>query len=80
MAFIVDIKIAFFSPGKFVAIHGTVVRVGNVKPLVTKMAFSCNLCGEIQVGINQRSWYFTDKSRTMLVKVKAAFIARKTSF
>ena len=35
--------------GKFVAIRGTVVRVSNVKPLVTNMAFSCNLCGEMQV-------------------------------
>ncbi|CAH3150664.1 unnamed protein product, partial [Porites evermanni] len=35
--------------GKFVAIRGTAVRVSNVKPLVTNMAFSCNLCGEIQV-------------------------------
>ncbi|XP_015763599.1 PREDICTED: DNA helicase MCM8-like, partial [Acropora digitifera] len=34
--------------GKFVAIHGTVVRVSNVKPLVMGMAFSCNLCGETQ--------------------------------
>ena len=36
--------------GKFVAIHGTVIRVSNVKPLVKKMAFSCNLCSETQVG------------------------------
>ncbi|XP_029211666.1 DNA helicase MCM8-like [Acropora muricata] len=34
--------------GKFVTIHGTVVRVSNVKPLVMGMAFSCNLCGETQ--------------------------------
>ncbi|EDO27446.1 predicted protein, partial [Nematostella vectensis] len=34
--------------GKFVAIRGTVVRVSNVKPMVTKMAFTCNLCGEAQ--------------------------------
>ena len=36
--------------GKFVAIHGTVIRVSNVKPLVIKMAFSCNLWSETQVG------------------------------
>lgn len=35
--------------GKFVAIHGTVIRVSNVKPLVKKMAFSCNLCSQMQV-------------------------------
>lgn len=40
---------AFLLAGKFVAIHGTVVRVSNVKPLVMGMAFSCNLCGETQV-------------------------------
>ena len=34
------------------AIHGTVIRVSNVKPLVKKMAFSCNLCSETQVSIN----------------------------
>ncbi|RMX34536.1 hypothetical protein pdam_00021143 [Pocillopora damicornis] len=34
--------------GKFVAIHGTVIRVSNVKPLVKKMAFSCNLCSQTQ--------------------------------
>ena len=40
---------AFLLAGKFVTIHGTVVRVSNVKPLVMGMAFSCNLCGETQV-------------------------------
>ena len=45
------LMIAFLLAGKFVAIHGTVVRVSNVKPLVMGMAFSCNLCGETQV------WY-----------------------
>lgn len=34
--------------GKFVAIRGTVVRVSNIKPLCTKMAFVCNLCGDVQ--------------------------------
>ncbi|OCT79262.1 hypothetical protein XELAEV_18026072mg [Xenopus laevis] len=34
--------------GKYVALRGTVVRVGNIKPLCTKMAFSCNMCGDIQ--------------------------------
>ncbi|XP_028409648.1 DNA helicase MCM8-like isoform X2 [Dendronephthya gigantea] len=35
--------------GKFVAIRGTVVRVSSVKPLVTHMAFLCNVCKETQV-------------------------------
>nr|QIC49968.1 DNA helicase MCM8 [Actinia equina] len=37
-----NLKANYF--GKFVAIRGTVVRVSNVKPLVIKMGFSCNLC------------------------------------
>ena len=31
------------------SLHGTVVRVGNIRPLVTKMAFSCQRCLEVQV-------------------------------
>ncbi|XP_065748057.1 DNA helicase MCM8 isoform X3 [Phocoena phocoena] len=34
--------------GKYVALRGTVVRVSNIKPLCTKMAFLCAACGEIQ--------------------------------
>ncbi|KAM8947570.1 DNA helicase MCM8 [Pelodytes ibericus] len=34
--------------GKYVALRGTVVRVSNIKPLCTKMAFSCNMCGDVQ--------------------------------
>lgn len=34
--------------GKYISIRGTVVRVGNIKPLCTKMAFRCAACGEIQ--------------------------------
>ncbi|XP_006626063.1 DNA helicase MCM8 [Lepisosteus oculatus] len=34
--------------GKYVALRGTVVRVSNIKPLCTKMAFTCNTCGYIQ--------------------------------
>uniref|UniRef100_UPI00358FB3BE DNA helicase MCM8 isoform X2 n=1 Tax=Myxine glutinosa TaxID=7769 RepID=UPI00358FB3BE len=36
------------SYGKFVAIRGTVVRVGNIKPLCVQLAFSCNTCGTEQ--------------------------------
>lgn len=43
--------IIFFPSGKFVAICGTVVRVSNVKPLVIKMGFSCNLCAYQQVSV-----------------------------
>ncbi|KAM4695002.1 DNA helicase MCM8 isoform 2-T2 [Discoglossus pictus] len=34
--------------GKYVSLRGTVVRVSNIKPLCTKMAFSCNTCGDVQ--------------------------------
>ncbi|XP_033631713.1 DNA helicase MCM8-like [Asterias rubens] len=35
--------------GKFVSVRGTVVRVSNIKPYCTKMAFQCNTCGDIQI-------------------------------
>ncbi|XP_029449349.1 DNA helicase MCM8-like isoform X2 [Rhinatrema bivittatum] len=34
--------------GKYVSLRGTVVRVGNIKPLCIKMAFVCNICGDVQ--------------------------------
>ncbi|KAB1262745.1 DNA helicase MCM8 [Camelus dromedarius] len=34
--------------GKYIALRGTVVRVSNIKPLCTKMAFLCAACGGIQ--------------------------------
>uniref|UniRef100_A0A8C9JRC4 DNA helicase MCM8 n=1 Tax=Panthera tigris altaica TaxID=74533 RepID=A0A8C9JRC4_PANTA len=34
--------------GKYIAVRGTVVRVSNIKPLCTKMAFLCAACGEVQ--------------------------------
>ncbi|XP_057199644.1 DNA helicase MCM8 isoform X2 [Triplophysa rosa] len=34
--------------GKLVAIRGTVVRVSNIKPLCSKLAFTCNSCGDTQ--------------------------------
>ncbi|XP_014673549.1 PREDICTED: DNA helicase MCM8-like isoform X2 [Priapulus caudatus] len=36
------------SCGKLVSVRGTLVRVGNVKPLCRSMAFSCNACGAEQ--------------------------------
>jgi DNA helicase MCM8 len=33
--------------GKFVSIRGTVVRVGNIKPMVSQMDFQCVRCGVI---------------------------------
>ncbi|XP_071080734.1 DNA helicase MCM8-like [Haliotis cracherodii] len=34
--------------GKFVCVKGTVVRVSNIKPLCTAMAFECAGCGTVQ--------------------------------
>ncbi|XP_060580099.1 DNA helicase MCM8-like [Ruditapes philippinarum] len=34
--------------GKFVSVKGTVVRVSNIKPLCTILAFECNNCSTIQ--------------------------------
>uniref|UniRef100_A0A8C9NZD3 DNA helicase MCM8 n=1 Tax=Spermophilus dauricus TaxID=99837 RepID=A0A8C9NZD3_SPEDA len=34
--------------GKYISLRGTVVRVSNIKPLCTKMAFLCAACGEVQ--------------------------------
>jgi DNA helicase MCM8 len=43
--------------GKLVTIRGTAVRVGNVKPLVTQMAFQCNGCNKVQVHVFQDGKY-----------------------
>ncbi|KAL8173025.1 UNVERIFIED_CONTAM: DNA replication licensing factor mcm8 [Gekko kuhli] len=34
--------------GKYIAVRGTVVRVSNIKPFCTKMAFICSACGNVQ--------------------------------
>ncbi|XP_064002305.1 DNA helicase MCM8 isoform X1 [Pogoniulus pusillus] len=34
--------------GKYLALRGTVVRVSNIKPLCTKIAFVCGTCGDVQ--------------------------------
>ncbi|NXG54209.1 MCM8 helicase, partial [Hemiprocne comata] len=34
--------------GKYIALRGTVVRVSNIKPLCTKLAFVCGMCGDVQ--------------------------------
>ena len=35
--------------GKLVCIQGTVVRAGNIRPLVTHIAFQCLTCHGVQV-------------------------------
>ena len=49
--------------GKFVALRGTVVRVSNIKPICTKMAFICNACG------NTQSFPLPDGKYTLPTKV-----------
>ncbi|XP_039575012.1 DNA helicase MCM8 [Passer montanus] len=34
--------------GKYIALRGTVVRVSNIKPLCTNLAFVCAACGDVQ--------------------------------
>ncbi|NWU98785.1 MCM8 helicase, partial [Upupa epops] len=34
--------------GKYIALRGTVVRVSNIKPLCTNLAFVCGACGDVQ--------------------------------
>jgi DNA helicase MCM8 len=48
--------------GKYIAIQGTVVRVSNVRPLVTKMVFSCNTCGDTQIVVLNDGKYQTPRS------------------
>lgn len=53
--------------GKFVAVRGTVVRVSNIKPLCSKLAFACNSCGDTQ------SVTLPDGKYTIPTKVQCAF-------
>ena len=52
-------------PGKFVSVQGTVVRVSNIKPMCTKMAFQCNTCGDVQVRLEIK------KKKQEIVSVQA---------
>lgn len=36
-----------YTLGKFIALKGTVARVGAVKPFCTKLAFTCTSCGNV---------------------------------
>nr|CAB3263697.1 DNA helicase MCM8 [Phallusia mammillata] len=36
------------SIGNFVSVRGTLVKVGNVRPMCTTMAFKCGTCGQLQ--------------------------------
>ena len=44
------VNLDLFFLGKLVTIRGTVVRVGNVKPMATHLAFICSACRTQQVG------------------------------
>ncbi|XP_029642907.2 DNA helicase MCM8 [Octopus sinensis] len=50
--------------GKFVTVKGTVVRVGNVKPLCTKMEFECNSCSNLETILLPDGKYVTPQKCT----------------
>lgn len=55
------------------------VRVGNVKPLVTSMSFECNKCKDVQtVGklTNQRKMYTLNPKQTKMCTLTGRFSAR----
>lgn len=41
-----NLKAMFF--GKLVSVHGTIIRVGNIKLLCVWLAFQCNICHAVQ--------------------------------
>lgn len=60
--------------GKYVALRGTVVRVSNIKPLCTKMAFICSACGNVQ------SFPLPDGKYTLPTKVLISLKVFKSYF
>ncbi|GAB1601268.1 DNA helicase MCM8 [Argonauta hians] len=50
--------------GKFVSVKGTVVRVGNVKPLCIKMEFECNSCSNLETILLPDGKYITPQKCT----------------
>lgn len=44
--------------GKLVSVKGTVVRVSSIKPLCTRLAFTCMGCGSVQ-GVSQNEGRYT---------------------
>ncbi|XP_045612321.2 DNA helicase MCM8 [Procambarus clarkii] len=44
--------------GRLVSVKGTVVRVSSIKPLCTRLAFTCMRCGSVQ-GVNQTEGRYT---------------------
>ena len=67
------ISLKFYPAGKFVTIKGTVVRVGNIKPLCTVMAFKCASCSFIQVKCTLQMEHNTSSCFVLSQLVKTFF-------
>ncbi|OWF54901.1 DNA helicase MCM8-like [Mizuhopecten yessoensis] len=65
--------------GKFISIKGTVVRVGNIKPLCTRLAFECNSCGMVQsVSLPDGKYVLPTKCPSQECRSKT-FVPRRSS-
>ncbi|XP_071552427.1 DNA helicase MCM8-like [Panulirus ornatus] len=51
-----NLKASYY--GKLLSVKGTVVRVSSIKPLCTRLAFTCIGCGSVQ-GLNQTEGRYT---------------------
>ncbi|KAF0975071.1 hypothetical protein FDP41_005824 [Naegleria fowleri] len=58
-------KLKSNSMGKFVAVKGTVVKVSNIRPIVTQMVFNCAKCG------TKQKKHFRDGKFTLPTKCKS---------
>ncbi|NXL39459.1 MCM8 helicase, partial [Glaucidium brasilianum] len=55
--------------GKYIALRGTVVRVSNIKPLCTKLAFVCGTCGDVQsVPLPDGKYTLPTKAKLLLLQ------------
>lgn len=55
-----NLKAVFF--GKLVSVHGTIIRVGNIKLLCVWLAFQCNTCHATQC-VKQPEGFFTQPTK-----------------
>ena len=67
-----QVRQEFIHAGRFVSLRGTVVRIASVKPLVSQMAFSCNVCSDTRV------MTFEDGKFTLPVKCRTSGCKSKT--
>jgi DNA helicase MCM8 len=55
-----DLKAVFF--GKLASVHGTIIRIGNIKLLCVSMAFQCNTCLAVQC-VKQPEGFFSQPTK-----------------